>query len=129
MKALLDRGNAIRQSISVFRYGIFGLLSLMATPVAVGLIISGELLKHSGSMPFCAVVGLLPLFGFFSAVSAIFHGLRIRRNYTETNPANRYRKWGMILGVLGVLLNFCVAAMVIAKLFAIAERGYWFDNG
>jgi len=125
----LDRSRSIRLSIRVFIYGVSGILSVCGTFLLVWIVVSSEFLQKSVPVILCAVLGLLPLTGLISAVSALSYGMRIRRGYAEPNPANHYRKWGMALGVLGVLLNCCAAAMVIAKLFVAAERGYWFDNG
>lgn len=125
----LDRSGVISQSISVFLHGAFGIMFLMATILIVGTIFTSEILQRSVSVLFCWVVGLMPLIGLVSAVSAIIHGIRIRRAYADSNPANNYRKWGMALGGLGVLLNFCAVAIAIARLFAIANRGYWIDLG
>jgi hypothetical protein len=80
-----------------------------------------EIIRQSVSVFICGFAGLLPVIGLFPAVSAIIRGVRIRRAYCEPNPADHYRKWGIALGSLGILVNVC--AIVIA----IANRGYRLD--
>jgi hypothetical protein len=74
-------------------------------------------------------LGLLPLIGIIPAVSAVIQGIRIRRAYAETNPVDHYRKWGMALGGLSILLNSCAIVIAISNLIAVANQGYWIDMG
>ncbi len=92
----LDRSGMIRQSVSVFIHGIFG---------------------------------LLPLIGIIPAVSAVIHGIRIRRAYAGANPVDHYRKWGMALGGLSILVNSCAIVITVFNLINAATRGYWMTNG
>jgi len=123
----LDRTGVIRASLSVFIRGIVAILLVIATLLVVVAIFGSEIFQQSVSMFICGLVGLLPLIGLVLAASAIVNGIRLRRAYSDSNPANRYRKWGIVLGSLGVLLNFCAVAIAIIRLITIANRGYWID--
>lgn len=71
------------------------------------------------------LAGFLPLIGIIPATTAIVRGIRIRRAYAGPNPADHYRKWGMALGCLCILLNLCAVLIAITNLIAVANRGYW----
>ena len=51
------------------------------------------------------IAGFLPVIGIIPSVSAIIRGIRIRRAYSQPNPVDNYRKWGMALGSLCILLK------------------------
>ena len=69
--------------------------------------------------------GLLPVIGIVPATAAVIRGFKIRRAYAEPNPANHYRRWGMALGSLGVLVNLCAIAIVVTNIMDALNRGYW----
>ena len=70
----LNRIGIIRQSVSVFLYGI---------------------------------TGLVPIAGIFHATHALVKGFRLQQAYSEPNPVDHYRKWGMALGLFGILISIC----------------------
>ena len=51
----------------------------------------------------CALVGLVPVIGFFPAIYAIIVWARVRRLCREWNPAALYLNWAAVLGVIGIL--------------------------
>jgi len=75
-----------------------------------------EAIRQSVSVLIYGFAGLLPLIGIFPAVSALNLGIRIRRGYSAPNPVDHYRKWGMTLGVLCLLLNLWAIAIAISHL-------------
>ena len=82
-----------------------------------------EAIRQSVSVLIYGFAGLLPLVGLFLAVTAVNRGIRIRRAYSEPNPVDHYRKWGMRLGVLCILLNLCVVAVAINYLLTQTDIG------
>jgi len=88
-----------------------------------------EVVRRSVSVLICGLAGLLPVIGLFPAVSAVIQGIRIRRAYPEPNPVEHYRRWGMALGTLCILLNVCAVIIMIINLIAVANRGYWVNIG
>jgi hypothetical protein len=71
----------------------------------------------------CGLAGLLPFIGIIPATAAVIRGIRIRRAYSETNPADHYRKWGIALGSLSLLLNLCAVGLAITNALAAASCG------
>jgi hypothetical protein len=86
-----------------------------------------EVIRRSVSVLIYGLAGLLPVIGLFPAVSAVIQGIRIRRAYAGPNPVENYRRWGMALGTLCILLNLCAVIIIIINLIAVANRGYWID--
>jgi hypothetical protein len=84
-------------------------------------------IRASVSVLVHGILGLLPLIGIIPAVSAVIHGIRIRRAYAGANPVDHYRRWGMALGSLCILINACAIFIVVGNLIAAANRGYWID--
>ena len=84
-----------------------------------------EAIRQSVSVLIYGFAGLLPLIGIFPAVSAVNRGIQIRRGYPGPNPVDHYRKWGMTLGTVCILLNLCAVLIVIKNLFDAANRGDW----
>jgi len=85
-------------------------------------------IRQSVSVFLHGLAGLLPIIGLIPAVSAVIRGIRIRRAYTEPNPADHYRKWGMALGCLCILLNLCAVVITVMNLLAVATRDSWMPS-
>jgi hypothetical protein len=85
-------------------------------------------IRQSVSVFLYGAAGLLPLIGLIPAVSAVIRGIQIRRAYSEPNPVDHYRKWGMALGSLCILLNACAVVIVIINVFNQANHGVWINN-
>jgi hypothetical protein len=60
----------------------------------------------------CGLASLLPLVGVVSGTCALVSGWRLRRGYQDFNPADNYRRWGMVLGSVGILLSGLFALWV-----------------
>lgn len=69
------------------------------------------------------LAGLLPVIGLLPGTVALVRGLRLRRGYAEPNPANNYRKWGMALGALSLLLNSCAAILATFNAISAVRQG------
>lgn len=85
------------------------------------------IIRASISVLIHGILGLLPLIGIIPAVSAVVQGIRIRHAYAGPNPVDHYRRWGVVLGSLCILLNACAILIAIGNLIAAANRGYWID--
>jgi len=86
-------------------------------------------IRQSVSVLVHGFLGLLPLIGVIPAVSAVIQGIRIRRAYAAPNPVEHYRRWGMALGGLSILINSCAIFITVFNLINAANRGYWIDMG
>ncbi len=64
------------------------------------------------------IAGLVPVIGLLPAIMALIRGFRLRRRYAEPNPADNYRKWGIVLGVCGILITVYTAMLVVANIIA-----------
>ena len=74
------------------------------------------------------IVGLVPLIGLLPAIMALFRGFRLGREYAEPNPADNYRKWGMALGVCGILITVYTAMVIVANIIAkLRHEGVFMD--
>jgi hypothetical protein len=83
-------------------------------------------IRESVSVLVHGVVGLVPVIGIIPAVSAIIHGIRISRAYREPNPVDSYRKWGMALGCLSVLVNGCATLILVINADSVVhEMLHW----
>ena len=86
-----------------------------------------EVIRRSVSVLIYGLAGLLPVIGLLPAVSAVIQGIRIRRAYPEPNPVEHYRRWGMVLGSLCILLNICAVVITVVNLLQQANHGYYID--
>ena len=72
-------------------------------------------IRQSLTIFICGIFGLVPMIGLLPAIVALDRGFRLRRRYAEPNPADNYRKWGMALGILSLLLNFGATVLAIVN--------------
>lgn len=88
-----------------------------------------QVIRQSVSVLIRGIAGLVPFVGILPAASAIILGLRIRRAYPGINPVDHYRKWGMALGILFLLLNIYAVGIFVVNLLNQANRGYYMNYG
>ncbi|HWC58161.1 MAG TPA: hypothetical protein VHC44_00600 [Verrucomicrobiae bacterium] len=67
---------------------------------------------------FYGLASLLPIVGILPAAMSLVRGARLRRAVTGPNPADNYRKWGMALGVCGLLITIYTAMVIVAHILA-----------
>ena len=80
-------------------------------------------IRQSLNIFICGIVGLVPVIGLLPATIALFGGFRLRREYSAPNPANHYRKWGMVLGICGILISIYTVIFVAANIIASLQHG------
>jgi hypothetical protein len=60
------------------------------------------------------LIGLVPVVGFPQAVLAVVRSRRVRVRFRERwNPAERYRRWGFRLGVVGLLSTALIIVEIL----------------
>jgi hypothetical protein len=88
-------------------------------------------IQESVSVFTCGVIGVLPVAGLLHAIYAVVRGIRLRRACSEFNPVDHYRKWGVALGIFGIVFSFCVALAVGLSMASHAppdtDNVYWID--
>jgi hypothetical protein len=82
-----------------------------------------RVIQQSLSVFFHGLAGLIPVVGLLPASTALIRGFRLRRATLEPNPADNYRKWGMLLGLCGVLISIYAALLIVARLFSAGSSG------
>ena len=66
----------------------------------------------------CGWLSLLPLLGLPFGIGAVALYTRVRlRAAGEPNPARRYLRWGLILGLLGVVISALLAFWINLRLY------------
>jgi len=72
---------------------------------------------------FYGLASLLPIIGILPATTALIRGIRLRHTITRPNPADNYRKWGIMLGVGGILITIYAAMVIVAHILATLGNG------
>ena len=60
------------------------------------------------------LIGLVPVIGFPQAILAVVRSWKVRTRFPQHwNPAERYRRWGFRLGVVGFLSTVLIVVEVL----------------
>ena len=79
-------------------------------------------IRQSVSVFIDGIAGFIPIIGIIPATAAVIRGFRIRRAYSDVNPVDHYRKWGMALAGLSILVNFCAVVIAVINLTQAHQR-------